>query len=75
MVLGENRPYLAVVAALDPEIWAREKEALAGAAGPGARKAEADFLLARIRRGGEDLSRLRDAARGRLDDRSPGRSN
>ena len=49
MVLGENRPYLAVVAALDPEIWAREKKALADEAEPGALKAQADFLLARIR--------------------------
>jgi long-chain acyl-CoA synthetase len=49
MVLGENRPYLAVVAALDPEIWAREKRALADDAKPGAKKAQADFLLQRIR--------------------------
>lgn len=49
MVLGENRPYLAVVAALDPEIWAREKKALANQAEPELTKAEADFLLARIR--------------------------
>ena len=49
MVLGENRPYLAVVAALDPVIWAREKKALADEAEPGALKAQADFLLARIR--------------------------
>ena len=48
MVLGENRPYLAVVAALDPEIWAREKKALGDEGEPGALKAEADFLLARI---------------------------
>ena len=48
MVLGENRPYLAVVAALDPDIWARESQALAGGAEPGS-QAEADFLLARIR--------------------------
>ncbi len=49
MVLGENRPYLAVVAALDPRIWARESQALAGDAEPGAKTAEAEFLLARIR--------------------------
>ncbi len=49
MVLGENRPYLAVVAALDPVIWAREKKALADEAEPGALKAQADFLLQRIR--------------------------
>ncbi len=49
MVLGENRPYLAVVAALDPDIWAREKKALADEAEPGALKAQADFLLQRIR--------------------------
>ena len=48
MVLGENRPYLAVVAALDPERWAREKPA--DDADPrAAKKVYADFLLGRIR--------------------------
>ena len=49
MVLGENRPYLAVVAALDPDVWAREKRALADDADPNARQIQADFLLRRIR--------------------------
>ena len=29
MVIGENRPYLAVLAVLDPEVWDREKRGLA----------------------------------------------
>jgi len=49
MVLGENRPYLAVVAALDPEVWAREKRGLPDDADPSARRVHSDFLLARIR--------------------------
>ena len=49
MVLGENRPYLAVVAALDPEVWARERRAHVDDADPAARRVHADFLLARIR--------------------------
>lgn len=44
MVLGENRPYLAVVAALDADLWAREKAPAGGSA-----RAEADLLLARIK--------------------------
>jgi long-chain acyl-CoA synthetase len=44
MVLGENRPYLVVVAALDPALWNAERKLIAeGSAG------EAEFLLARIR--------------------------
>ncbi len=49
MVLGENRPYLAVVAALDPELWARAKRGLADEADPGARRTNDEFLLARIK--------------------------
>ncbi len=49
MVLGENRPYLAVVAALDPELWARAKRGLADEADPGARRTIDEFLLARIK--------------------------
>ena len=49
MVLGENRPYLAVVAALDPDLWANAKRGLADDADPGATRIYADFLLARVR--------------------------
>jgi long-chain acyl-CoA synthetase len=41
MVIGENRPYLAVLAVLDPEAWEREKRGLAD-------NACADFLRKRI---------------------------
>ena len=49
MVLGENRPYLAVVTALDPEVWAREKRALVDEAAPNATRVQSEFLLGRIR--------------------------
>ena len=49
MVLGENRPYLAVVVALDPELWAREKATLPPTTDSAAKRAYDDFLLARIR--------------------------
>ena len=41
MVIGENRPYLAVLAVLNPELWEREKRGLAD-------NARADFLRKRI---------------------------
>ena len=41
MVIGENRPYLAVLAVLNPEIWEREKSGLP-------ENARADFLRRRI---------------------------
>jgi long-chain acyl-CoA synthetase len=41
MVIGENRPYLAVLAVLDPDAWEREKRGLAD-------NARTDFLRKRI---------------------------
>ena len=49
IVLGENRPYLTVVAALDPEVWEREKRALVDDSDPNARRVQSEFLLTRIR--------------------------
>lgn len=44
MVVGENRPYLAVLAVLDPQVWDREKPRGGGNAGG----IEAQFLLRRM---------------------------
>ncbi len=41
MVIGENRPYLAVLAVLDPQVWDRERPR-------GSDAADAQFLLKRI---------------------------
>jgi long-chain acyl-CoA synthetase len=41
MVIGDNRPYLAVLAVLNPELWEQEKRSLA-------ENARADFLRRRI---------------------------
>jgi len=41
MVIGDNRPYLAVLAVLNPELWEREQRGLA-------ENARADFLRRRI---------------------------
>ena len=48
MVIGENRPYLAVLVVLDPALWEHESRAVADRADPAARPALSEFLIKRI---------------------------
>lgn len=48
MVIGEKRPYLSVLAVIDPQVWQRETPRLPDIADPSASQIVATFLLKRI---------------------------